>query len=398
MGQVHSCLTISPTPTKLAWMMHLRMFTTMHVNIDVPCTDNQQFTLGRDGILYIEATGNKFIESTCAISLRAEDHKFQCSKLCFSVSKVELGTCDLKLSFYDSNVWNFGSAKPSLDATCRRRLSKRDWCTTGTTATVRLENLSGFRASTVGRYDLQMVAKSMCSDDTRKDPIRGAMMEEKETELASNQTLLIIVSSVLGCLVLCTCLIVLMLVWYIRRHSTFGNTSTRSRRHSDTMLSNIPDTDYHPVQVEDANHHDDNYLSEEEQQLMKENGVVLQNIDRVWREPTAPPTDEIPLQENRPPSYCTAPPEYTREDSNHSVTNINMPQDRSNVTDDNIIEEAHNVTNDITTEQDIGNHGKSDNKATSPQENSGNPSVTQSPERAGNSEQSSGSNIYPNIV
>ncbi|KAK3096881.1 hypothetical protein FSP39_004360 [Pinctada imbricata] len=30
MGQVHSCLTISPTSTKLAWMMHLRMHSTMH--------------------------------------------------------------------------------------------------------------------------------------------------------------------------------------------------------------------------------------------------------------------------------------------------------------------------------------------------------------------------------
>ncbi|KAK3097724.1 hypothetical protein FSP39_012474 [Pinctada imbricata] len=30
MGQVHSRLTISPTPTKLAWMMHLRMLITMH--------------------------------------------------------------------------------------------------------------------------------------------------------------------------------------------------------------------------------------------------------------------------------------------------------------------------------------------------------------------------------
>ncbi|KAK3091032.1 hypothetical protein FSP39_016632 [Pinctada imbricata] len=30
MGQVQSRLTISPTPTKLAWMMHLRMLTTMH--------------------------------------------------------------------------------------------------------------------------------------------------------------------------------------------------------------------------------------------------------------------------------------------------------------------------------------------------------------------------------
>ncbi|KAK3095136.1 hypothetical protein FSP39_010694 [Pinctada imbricata] len=30
MGQVHSRLTISPSPTKLAWMMHLKMLTTMH--------------------------------------------------------------------------------------------------------------------------------------------------------------------------------------------------------------------------------------------------------------------------------------------------------------------------------------------------------------------------------
>ncbi|KAK3101297.1 hypothetical protein FSP39_002484 [Pinctada imbricata] len=30
MGQVHSRLTISPTPTKLAWMIHLRMLTTVH--------------------------------------------------------------------------------------------------------------------------------------------------------------------------------------------------------------------------------------------------------------------------------------------------------------------------------------------------------------------------------
>ncbi|KAK3084944.1 hypothetical protein FSP39_021815 [Pinctada imbricata] len=30
MGQVHSCLSVSPTSTKLVWMMHLRMLNAMH--------------------------------------------------------------------------------------------------------------------------------------------------------------------------------------------------------------------------------------------------------------------------------------------------------------------------------------------------------------------------------
>ena len=61
---------------------------------------------------------------------------------------------------------------------------------------------------------------------------------------------------------------------------------------------------YHPVQATDNGCHSD----QETFGLMKESNQT----GRIWQEPSAPPPEaegEDP-QDQRPPSYCSTPPEY----------------------------------------------------------------------------------------
>lgn len=83
------------------------------VTIEDPCTDNHKYTLGRDGLIVIKADGNKFFTGSCVVTLRAEDPRYQCSKLCFTVDSFKFQVCNLRLAFYDTGVWNYGSAAPS---------------------------------------------------------------------------------------------------------------------------------------------------------------------------------------------------------------------------------------------------------------------------------------------
>lgn len=65
----------------------------------------------------------------------------------------------------------------------------------------------------------------------------------------------------------------------------------------------LPDN-YHPVQATDNGCHSD----QETFGLMKES---TQN-DRIWQEPSAPPPEAevADPEDQRPPSYCSTPPEY----------------------------------------------------------------------------------------
>lgn len=83
------------------------------VTIEDPCTDDHKYTLGRDGLIVIKAVGNKFFTGSCVVTLRAEDPRYQCSKLCFTVDSFKFQVCNLRLAFYDTGVWNYGSAAPS---------------------------------------------------------------------------------------------------------------------------------------------------------------------------------------------------------------------------------------------------------------------------------------------
>lgn len=59
------------------------------VTIEDPCTDDHKYTLGRDGLIVIKAVGNKFFTGSCVVTLRAEDPRYQCSKLCFTVDSFK---------------------------------------------------------------------------------------------------------------------------------------------------------------------------------------------------------------------------------------------------------------------------------------------------------------------
>lgn len=83
------------------------------VTIEDPCTDDHKYTLGRDGLIVIKAVGNKFFTGSCVVTLRAEDPRYQCSKLCFTVDSFKFQVCNLRLAFYDTGVWNYGSAAAS---------------------------------------------------------------------------------------------------------------------------------------------------------------------------------------------------------------------------------------------------------------------------------------------
>ena len=63
-----------------------------------------------------------------------------------------------------------------------QNIQNRKWCSSGSTATIRLENLRGFAVSMVQKYSFYMTAVSICSEDARvpqeqvadsgKDPCR----------------------------------------------------------------------------------------------------------------------------------------------------------------------------------------------------------------------------------
>lgn len=61
----------------------------------------------------IKANGKKFFTGSCVVTLRAEDPRYQCSKLCFTVDSFKIDVCDLRLAFYDTGVWNYGAAAAS---------------------------------------------------------------------------------------------------------------------------------------------------------------------------------------------------------------------------------------------------------------------------------------------
>lgn len=114
---------------KSRWKVGKRLNNNLNFNhlffsvvINEPCNSNQQYRLGLNDYLYIAADGDKFIESSCGISLYAHDDKYQCSNLCFSVANYNLQTCDLQLAIYDSNVWKFGT-NPSFVSTVHVKIN-----------------------------------------------------------------------------------------------------------------------------------------------------------------------------------------------------------------------------------------------------------------------------------
>lgn len=268
------------------------------VTIEDPCTDGQTYTLGRDGLIVIKAIGNKFFTGSCLVTLRAEDPRYQCSKLCFSVDAFKLQTCGLRLAFYDTGVWNYGSAPPAWVGGCQNQnIQNKKWCSSGSTATVRLENLRGFPVSMVQKYSFYMTAVSICSEDAR-------IPQEQIAESAFGDSMsvtVIIIIAVLGCVTICTCVIVIFLVWYVKRRTAIERERTRDYT---LHIPRSASENYHPVQATDNGCHSD----QETFGLMKES---VQN-DRIWQEPSAPPQEgegEGP-QDQRPPSYCSTPPEY----------------------------------------------------------------------------------------
>ncbi|XP_048729254.1 uncharacterized protein LOC125646770 isoform X2 [Ostrea edulis] len=272
------------------------------VIIEDPCTDGQRYTLGRDGLIVIKADGNKFFTGSCVVTLRAEDPRYQCSKLCFTVDTFKLQVCDLRLAFYDTGVWNYGSSPAAWVGGCgpNQNIQNKKWCSSGSTATIRLENMRGFAVSMVQKYSFYMTAVSICSEDAR-------IPQEQVSEPAfggSVSVTVIIIIAVLGCVTICTCVVVIFLVWYVKRRTAMERQGTNDYRNHTIHIPESGSDNYHPVQATDNGCHGD----EETSDLMKES---TQN-NRIWQEPSAPPQEgegEGP-QNQRPPSYCSTPPEY----------------------------------------------------------------------------------------
>lgn len=272
------------------------------VTIEDPCTDGQRYTLGRDGLIVIKADGNKFFTGSCVVTLRAEDPRYQCSKLCFTVDSFKMQVCEVRLAFYDTGVWNYGSASASWVGGCNtnQNLRNKKWCSSGSTSTIRLENLGGFATTMVQKYSFYMTAVSICSEDAR-------IPQEQVANSAfggSMSATVIIIIAVLGCVTICTCVVVIFLVWYVKRRSSVDRQRNRDYQNQTLHISTCGSDNYHPVQATDNGCHSDH----ETFGLMKES---TQN-DRIWQEPSAPPPEaEVPDPEDqRPPSYCSTPPEY----------------------------------------------------------------------------------------
>ncbi|XP_055995320.1 uncharacterized protein LOC125646770 isoform X1 [Ostrea edulis] len=198
------------------------------VIIEDPCTDGQRYTLGRDGLIVIKADGNKFFTGSCVVTLRAEDPRYQCSKLCFTVDTFKLQVCDLRLAFYDTGVWNYGSSPAAWVGGCgpNQNIQNKKWCSSGSTATIRLENMRGFAVSMVQKYSFYMTAVSICSEDAR-------IPQEQVSEPAfggSVSVTVIIIIAVLGCVTICTCVVVIFLVWYVKRRTAMERQGTNDYR------------------------------------------------------------------------------------------------------------------------------------------------------------------------
>lgn len=299
MSRIYSLL---PPLSVLALFLPVCLSVQKAVTIEDPCTDDHKYTLGRDGLIVIKAVGNKFFTGSCVVTLRAEDPRYQCSKLCFTVDSFKFQVCNLRLAFYDTGVWNYGSAAASWVGECgaNRNLQNKKWCSSGSTTTIRLENLKGIATSMVQKYSFYMTAVSICSEDAR-------IPQEQVADSAfggSMSVTVIIIIAVLGCVTICTCVVVIFLVWYVKRHSAVERQRDRNYHNQTLHISPSGSDNYHPVQATDNGCHSE----QETFGLMKES---TQN-DRIWQEPSAPPPEAevTDPEDQRPPSYCSTPPEY----------------------------------------------------------------------------------------
>lgn len=275
------------------------------VVINEPCNSNQQYRLGLNDYLYIAADGDKFIESSCGISLYAHDDKYQCSNLCFSVANYNLQTCDLQLAIYDSNVWKFGT-NPSFVGKCNNQLPHNGWCSSGQSANIRLENKKGMWASMVGRYNFQVVVSSRCSStQTAAAPYK--VSDQEEPSIADNNTM-ILIGAILGCVIICMGMFIMFLVWYIKRQAILSHQSATSLQRSISQGSAV----YHAVQESC-----DGHVSSEPIQVTDKMLTDEDESHRVWNQPTAPPIEED-CDKERPPSYheTCIPPSYENTNPN----------------------------------------------------------------------------------
>lgn len=268
------------------------------VIINEPCNNNQQYTLGLNDQLYISADGDRFFEGACGVSLIASDDKFQCSNLCISIASYSLQTCDLRLAIFDTGVWKFGSSKPAFVGQCNNQLPRKDWCSTGNQANIRLENTVGTWASMVGKYDFEMVVVSQCSStQTAAVPYRVSEADDSE---GMDINTIILVGAVLGCVIICMAMFIMFLVWYIKRQAILNHQSANSMHRSLSNGSAV----YHAVQETCDGHIPSDPIQVTDKMLGDED-----EHHRVWNQPTAPPVEEDCCSE-RPPSYhetCNPP-------------------------------------------------------------------------------------------
>ncbi|OWF49149.1 uncharacterized protein LOC110452155 [Mizuhopecten yessoensis] len=287
-------------------------------NIDMPCNSGQEYVLGLGDYLSVGARGNQFFLGSCAIGITARDKNFKCNKICFSMDSFRFTTCDIMLSFYDSGVWNFGTAKPDFSGTCRAP-ARGDWCTSGTTAVVRLENLRGNLARMVGKYELQMTASARCSQE--KADIEFIETDGETTSGGLSMT--VMVGLVLGCIILCLLMAVILLAVMYRKkhqHQTYHQAATTI---SNTPIS--PDTSYRPVQETCGviDQVDDDCTPA----LIKDKyNCGVERTPSHPRLPTAPPVDDC-YSDLRPPSYsyCVAPPDYNGTPADNTVSKEDNP-------------------------------------------------------------------------
>ncbi|CAG2252110.1 unnamed protein product [Mytilus edulis] len=195
------------------------------VVINEPCNEDQQYSLGLNDQLYITVNGDKFFEKACGISLIANDDKFQCSNLCISIASYQIQTCDLRLSIYDTGVWKFGTASPAVLGQCNNQLTRKDWCSTGNQANIRLENTVGTWATMVGKYDFEIIAVSRCS--TTQTAAVPYKVSEKESS-GPDQNTLILIGAILSCVIICMAMFIMFLVWYIKRQAILSHQSANS--------------------------------------------------------------------------------------------------------------------------------------------------------------------------
>ncbi|XP_052085469.1 uncharacterized protein LOC127723068 [Mytilus californianus] len=271
------------------------------VVINEPCNEDQQYSLGLNDQLYITVNGDKFFEKACGISLIANDDKFQCSNLCISIASYHIQTCDLRLAIYDTGVWKFGSASPAVLGQCNNQLTRKDWCSTGNQANIRLENTVGTWATMVGKYDFEIIVVSRCS--TTQTAAVPYKVSEKESS-GPDQNTLILIGAILSCVIICMGMFIMFLVWYIKRQAILSHQSANSLPRSISQGSAV----YHAVQETCDGHVPSEPIQVTDKMLTDEDPS-----HRVWNQPqpTAPPVEEDCSKE-RPPSYheTCIPPNY----------------------------------------------------------------------------------------